>query len=136
MKSSKELLISKGVKPTFQRLKIYKYLHDNKKHPTVDEIYRVLVKDIPTMSKTTVYNTLNMLVKKGLISAVNITGTEVRFDGEMTGHHHFLCEKCGRVIDIAIECPVCNEKEIQGHKITELHGYFKGVCGSCRKKND
>jgi len=136
MISSKELLISKGVKPTLQRMKIYKYLHGKKTHPTADEIYKVLVKEMPTMSKTTVYNTLNMLAKKGLISVVTITGTEVRFDGEMYSHHHFLCEKCGKVIDIVLECPVCREKEIFGHKIKETHGYFKGICGACRSGND
>jgi len=48
------------IKPSYQRMKIFQYLLDNHVHPTVDTIYKALCPEIPTLSKTTVYNTLNL----------------------------------------------------------------------------
>jgi Fe2+ or Zn2+ uptake regulation protein len=132
MESLSKVLSSKGVRPTYQRLKVLKYLKENRNHPTVDMIFKSIVKEIPSMSRTTVYNTLKMLVSKGLIINVLITGKEARFDYEMGVHHNFYCEKCGKVIDLNITCAVCDKKEIDGHIIKELHGYFKGLCKNCK----
>ncbi len=135
MKRSKEILIGKGLKPTFQRLRILEYLQKHNNHPTVEMIYEYLVKEIPTISKTTIYNTLNALVEKGIVCAITITGTEIRYDFKTFPHHHFLCRRCGKVIDIDIECPYVKKGQIDGHKIEELHGYFKGICKECLKKD-
>jgi len=134
MKQSKEILQAKGLKPTFQRLRILEYLQEHNSHPTVEMIYEHLVQEIPTISRTTIYNTLNALVEKGIIRAITITGTETRYDYERFPHHHFLCRRCGKVTDIGIECPYMRKKQISGHRIEELHGYFKGVCKECLKK--
>ena len=134
MKKAKEILEAKGFKPTFQRLRILEYLQKHKNHPTVEMIYEDLVREIPTISKTTIYNTLNALVEKGIIRAITITGTESRYDLKIRPHQHFLCRRCGRVIDINIECPYVKKGQIGGHKIEELHGYFKGICKECLKK--
>lgn len=134
MKQPKEILQAKGFKPTFQRLRILEYLQQHKNHPTVEMIYEDLVKEIPTISKTTIYNTLNALVEKGIIRAITITGSETRYDYGRFWHHHFLCRRCGKVIDIDIQCPYLQEKQIKGHQIEELHGYFKGICKECLRK--
>lgn len=134
MKQPKEILQDQGLKPTFQRLRILEYLQEHNNHPTVEMIYEDLAEEIPTISKTTIYNTLNVLLEKGIIHAVTITGTESRYDYESFPHHHFLCIRCGKVIDIDIECPYMRKKQIGGHKIEELHGYFKGICKECLKK--
>lgn len=132
----KELLVSKGIHPTQQRMKILQYLQRPGRHPTADDIYRDLVKEMPAMSKTTVYNTVHTFLEKGIVTGIMITGTEVRFDAETGAHHHFLCESCGRILDLNVTCPNCAREEIAGHRIKELHGYFKGVCASCRKKEN
>jgi len=134
MKRSKEILIGKGLKPTFQRLRILEYLQKHNNHPTVEMIYGDLVREIPTISKTTIYNTLNALLEKGIVHAITITGTESRYDFKSFPHHHFLCRRCGKVIDIDTECPYVKKGQIGGHKIEELHGYFKGICKECLRK--
>jgi Fe2+ or Zn2+ uptake regulation protein len=136
MKQPKEILIDKGVKPTFQRLRILEYLQKHNNHPTVEMIYEDLVREIPTISKTTIYNTLNSFLEKGIIHAITITGTETRYDFKTIPHHHFLCKRCGKVIDVDIECPYVKKGKIGGHKIEELHGYFKGICKGCLRKRD
>jgi len=138
VKQLKIQLESKGIKPTYQRLCILEYLENNQNHPTAEMIYENISKRIPTMSKTTIYNTLNLFLEKGLIHAVTITGTEVRYDINTSSHHHFLCRKCGKIIDIDIECPFVKGEttQVDGNEIEEVHGYFKGICKECREKNN
>ncbi|MFQ6109360.1 MAG: Fur family transcriptional regulator [Candidatus Aminicenantales bacterium] len=134
LKSLKNRLNSHGIRPTYIRLKILDYLEKHRSHPTAEEIHDALVREIPTMSLTSVYNTLNVFYEKGLINQLFITGSEARYDREISPHHHFFCEKCGRIIDLDIECSFFKKGSVKGHQITELHGYFKGVCKDCFKK--
>ena len=136
LKQSKQTLQAKGLKPTYQRLRILGYLEEHENHPTVEMIYEDLVKEIPTISRTTIYNTLNALLETGIIHAITITGTETRYDSEDFPHHHLLCKSCGKIIDIDIKCPYVNQNEMDGHRIDERHGYFKGDCRECLKKKD
>jgi Fe2+ or Zn2+ uptake regulation protein len=99
----------------------------------VEMIYEALSRKIPTMSMTTVYNTLSAFLEKDLVAEVTITGTEVRYDFVTTPHHHFLCKKCGKIIDIDIKCPIGDKKKIYGHRIEEFHRYIKGICKDCLK---
>lgn len=132
----KNRLKSKKIKPTYIRLKILDYLETNKTHPTAEEIYKKLEKEIPTISRTSVYNTLNVFHEKGLITPLFITGLEARFENNISPHHHFFCEKCGQIIDLDIECDYFKKGKVKGHRITELHGYFKGICRECLKKKE
>jgi Fur family peroxide stress response transcriptional regulator len=138
MKHIKSELEQKGIKPTYQRLCILEYLHEHLVHPTVEMIYDELIDRVPTMSKTTVYNTLKLLSGKGVVNEITITGTEVRYDINCKSHHHFLCKKCGKIYDIDVSCPFVNmdHKEVSGHEIQEIHGYFKGICKECLTKQN
>ena len=132
MERLKEVLTDKGLKPTYQRLKILEYLEGHvNAHPTVEAIYEALVKRIPTMSMTTIYNTLNTFIEKNLVSAVTITGTELRYDCMIKPHHHFLCKKCGTIFDVEVKCPIIDRNHVSGHQIDEIHGYLKGICKGC-----
>lgn len=131
MNDLKELLKAKRVKPTHQRLVILNYLRNTKSHPSADTIYNKIIKDNPTMSRTTVYNTVNMLVKKDLVMPIYISANEVRFDGNTMPHHHFLCKKCANILDIDVQCTHFKAGEIYGNKIMEWHGYFVGICRDC-----
>lgn len=132
MEEIKDILESRGVKPTFQRITLLKYLHDHKTHPTVDRLYNFLVKIMPTISKTTIYNTLDLFVKNGLAKQILISPTEVRYDGDMSFHNHFFCEKCNNIIDVFVESQQKSSGEIHGHKINEVHGYYTGICHECQ----
>ena len=79
-----EYLSSKGIKPSYQRIKVFDYLLNNKTHPTVDNIHQELVGEIPTLSKTTVYNTLKLFQEKGIVLIINIEDNETRFDADIS----------------------------------------------------
>ena len=130
----KELLSNKKITPSFHRIKIYKYLFDNRIHPTVDKIFSDLNEDIPTLSKTTVYNTLKTFTEKNLVSALTIEENEIRYDANINFHAHFKCKECQEVFDIFIKNPLENSaKMIDGHKILENQLYMKGICKNCLK---
>jgi len=135
-----KLLREKNLKVTPQRLAILKYLEKNKTHPTADQIYKELKKKNPSLSKTTVYNSLDILRQNEIIKSLTICGSEHRYDFDHGTHHHFLCTKCGMIYDIDYKCPnIENIRQLiesSGHHIDEIHGYFKGICKICIKKEN
>lgn len=130
-----DFLKSHEIKPSYQRIKIFEFLMHSKAHPHVDDIYRALIDEIPTLSKTTVYNTLNLFIEKGIIHMITIDGTEVRYDADLTEHGHFRCERCGRVYDFKAEIIEIDTDLSEGFLIHQKDLYFRGVCPSCRKQN-
>ncbi len=130
-----KILKGNKIKVTPQRLEVLRYLDNTKAHPNVERIYSDLKKKNPSLSKTTVYNTLDSLKEHGLVQVLTISPSELRFDSVISPHHHFLCRACGAIIDIEIKCPYIEKISKGGHRIDEVHGYFKGVCEDCLKKN-
>jgi Fe2+ or Zn2+ uptake regulation protein len=129
-----KLLKENDLKVTPQRLAILEYLDYHRKHPTADNIYCSIKKNNPSLSKTTVYNALEILEKYGLILSINIGSSEHRYDFRNDSHHHFFCKECRNIIDIDIKCPNMETILSYGHKVDEIHGYFKGICKDCLKK--
>src|SRR4030067_429812 len=85
---------------TKQRGAILRVLRNTRSHPTADQIYDEVRKDIPNISKGTVYRNLQVLEEDGGIPVLNINGTQSRYEVKRESHYHFRCEKCGRVIDL------------------------------------
>lgn len=136
MKEYVKILKEKNLKVTPQRLIVLKYLGEHFTHPTTDQIYKDLKTNNPSLSKTTVYNSLEVLEKNGIIQSITISGSELRYDFKQGMHHHFLCKKCGRITDIDFVCPNLGKMLECGHTVEEVHGYFKGVCKKCMKKEN
>ena len=127
-------LKSHEIKPSFQRMRIFEYLITHRNHPTVEMIYKSLVKEIPTLSKTTVYNTLNLFIEKKIAIVIVIEENETRYDADMEIHGHFKCEECMSVYDIDIDAEKIQIKSLDNFQINEHHLYFKGICNRCLEK--
>lgn len=115
------------------RNRIYEYLSGTKEHPSADTIYRALRPSIPTLSIGTVYTNLKFFEDQGMaIRVANVNGVE-RYDANTENHVHFVCDKCGAVIDImasdiqAIK-GACNTGSI---KISSVQIVLHGVCDNC-----
>lgn len=107
--SAEELLQSKGVKPTPQRVVITQYLLNTDCHPTADQVLEAVSSMLPVkLSRATVYNTLNALVASGVIQEVFTEPGRARYDANVSDHHHFVDIKSGKIFDIP------------GHLIPEL----------------
>jgi Fe2+ or Zn2+ uptake regulation protein len=119
------------IKPSHQRLKIYQYLVANRNHPNADMIYQELSTEIPTLSKTTVYNTLNLFVERGLVSLITIAENEMRYDADTSLHGHFRCHHCGIIYDLSLRGASLEFDNVENFRIDESHLYFKGLCANC-----
>ena len=86
----KEILVKNGISPSYHRLKIYEYLLNNRSTHRGHDL-RGRHKNIPTLSKTTIYNTLKTFAEKGLVSSITIEDNEVRYDADISLHGHFKC---------------------------------------------
>ncbi|BAT71516.1 Fur family transcriptional regulator, peroxide stress response regulator [Thermosulfidibacter takaii ABI70S6] len=128
----RDMLKDKGIQPSFHRIHILKYLLENKSHPTVDEIFQKLSGEIPTLSKTTVYNTLNLFAEKGLVEVLTIDEREARFDVIVKPHAHFKCLKCGAIYDFWEVDVKIKDKEFEKFTTKSMHLYVKGYCPNCQ----
>jgi Fur family peroxide stress response transcriptional regulator len=127
----KKELKMKNIRLSYQRLKVLEYLTRNQCHPTVDKIFTDLQKDIPTLSKTTIYNTLRILVEAGLVIIITIEDNETRYDIIVENHGHFKCESCGTIYDFSIDTDSLTSEDLNNFKITDKNIYFKGICPRC-----
>ncbi len=124
-------LSSSGLRQTFQRRKILEFLISTDSHPTAGAIYKKIVKDIPTVSRTTVYNTVNKLAEEGIIKCIKTKDSQMRFDAKTEPHYHFVCSKCGKIYDIGVCCKNVLNYDVGGHKIEDVFICYSGVCKAC-----
>lgn len=127
-----EMLMEKGIRPSLTRVMIYEYLLSHRTHPTVDEIYKELSPKAPTLSKTTVYNTVKLLSKEGVIKMLTIEEQQARFDACIDHHGHFLCNGCGKVYDFDVDLP-CDTLPT-GFTAETKEIFYTGSCDNCVKQ--
>jgi|SRR5579872_3359320 len=103
------LLRSKGIQPTAQRLAVASYVLSTDEHPSAEEVFARVKPTLPILSRATVYNTLNVFVRMGLLrelilepagAAANLKGPRTVFDPNVERHHHFIDEETGRIHDV------------------------------------
>ncbi len=126
------LLVQNDIRPSYQRIKILEYLHNNHIHPTADDIFNALIPEIPTLSKSTVYNTLDLFINNNLVKLLSIEDTEARYDILTNNHGHFKCVSCGEIYNFSIDIEEITVDELDGFLINDKNVYFKGVCSKCQ----
>ncbi len=129
-----KILKNKEITPSYTRIKIYDYLSKDKIHPTVDEIYLDLIEFFPTLSKTTVYNTLKLFVEKEIIRAVNLSDNRMRYELIRSKHSHLKCDICENIYDVPADINIYLPDELRGTIINENHLLITGTCSYCLKK--
>lgn len=123
-----------GIKPSLQRIAILKYVMEHFTHPSVDEVYDALSPKMPTLSRTTVYNTLDLLQSKGVILSINIDDKMIHYDGDTSVHAHFLCESCKKIYDVSVKINIPVDTIEKGFSVRESQIYYKGICKNCLTK--
>ena len=121
---------------TAQRAAILEYLKNNRHHPNVEDIYEYVLKNLSTISRTTVYNTIDLLKKEGLIHEVAVRNHKGRrFDSNPLPHDHLICNICGNIVDIdgdADHSSLLTKKQRLGFDIKETSIAVYGVCPNCK----
>lgn len=133
MLQSHQYLRQFSIKPSVQRSAVMNFLMKNHIHPTIDEIYLALHPTMPTLSKTTVYNTLDLFVEKGAVQALVIDGRNARYDVNISAHGHFMCKSCGKIYDVFdLDASMFKLPETTDFKIDSVDVSYFGVCKSCQ----
>ena len=124
------------IKYSKQREVIKTNLANRYDHPTAETVYLDGGVEFPNISLGTVYRNLSLLTELGEIQKISTCMGPDRFDGNPAQHYHFLCRKCGCVMDIDLENQDYLDKaasevfpgSIEGHSVQ-----FYGVCPECMK---
>lgn len=131
----KNILIDHGVQPSSYRIRILECLSEPNKHPTADEIYQHLLEDFPTVSKMTVYNTIDVLLEASLIRKITMGHNEARYDGALSEHGHFKCQVCHKIFNFEIDLSLMKVEGLNHFKVDSKDVYFYGTCEECTQKS-
>lgn len=89
-----------GIQPSAQRLAVARYVLATDEHPSADKVFARVRGTVPMISRATVYNTLNLMVQKGLLQPLFLEEGRVVFDPNLEKHHHFIDERTGNILDL------------------------------------
>ena len=141
LKAFEKICRDSGLKLTHQRREIFQILADAEDHPSAEDVYERVRPEIPPISFDTVYRTLAVFERYGVITRVNHLADRTRYDSNMTLHHHMVCIRCKRIRDFC--WPALDEMEapeetkqwgaIEG-KYLELRGFCRDCLKSAKKK--
>jgi len=139
----------KGLSVTHQRLAVYEALVSRRSHPAAEEIYQAVKVKCPTISRGTVYRTLETLCDIGLVADVNRVRGTARFEATIQPHHHLICLGCRKIMDVhdtsldrlgegaarrAVAAPPA--EEFSGFTVTGYQVQLVGYCRQCRSPED
>jgi len=133
-----EKISHNGHRLTPQRREVYDVLLGERDHPTATEVFLRAKQRMPSISLATVYNCLETLVSCGLARQVNVEREATRYCANLQEHGHFLCETCGRVLDVPLATgnrltDLCALPE--GLTVTHSEITLRGSCANCHPKS-
>lgn len=126
----------RGWRVTPQRQAIFRLLHGDASHPTVETLYERARADMPTISLKTVYQTVHDLEAMGEVELIHLGTGSVRVDPNVEStHHHLICTACGRVRDVLVDVRDLRlpARERRGFAVADVEVNFRGVCEDCAR---
>ena len=120
-------LRERGIQPSAQRVAVACFVLHTDEHPSADLVLSKVRRTFPQISRATVYNTLNLMVTKGLLRELVLAPGHVVFDPKTEGHHHFIEEGTGRIHDVpwdAVE--VARVATVPGFDVSEYQVVMRG----------
>lgn len=106
-------------------------LERTKEHPTADQVLLAVQKTFPTVSRATVYNTLDALTKAGMVLRITVDPAVARYDADLSPHAHFRCRICSTVYDVVMDREFDLDEHIEGHHVEAVRTYAYGICANC-----
>lgn len=132
----KALAARHGLRMTPQRAVLLAALGRMSHHPTADELYRRVRKVLPSVSPATVYRNVQTLARARVITTLERAGDALRYDPNPDEHHHFICSRCGRVLDVYLSSVAYRfdapGSGLRGAQIESCELQLRGICSRCR----
>lgn len=130
-----EMMHSAGIRPSVQRIAVLSEIANRRSHPSAEDIFCSLSPKYPSLSRTTVYNSLHALVEGGLVRELDIECGCQHYDLlPQPVHSHFMCRRCGQIFDMPMPAGLA-EKVSEGFAVDCIDLYFKGICPKCVEKD-
>ena len=101
-------------------------------HPTADMIYTSAREVNPNISLGTVYRNLKLLTDEKMIITLETEDKRLHYDGDISRHSHFICNNCGKIIDLFKPASVPEELNEIGAEISSEKCIYYGNCPECR----
>jgi Fur family iron response transcriptional regulator len=121
------LLEKHGVQPSAQRAAVAQYVLETEDHPSADQVWEKVKPGFPLISRATVYNTLNLFVRQGLLRELVLAEGKVVFDPKLEPHHHFIDDKSGAIHDVPWEAvKVSRVDALDGFDVREYQVVMRG----------
>jgi Fe2+ or Zn2+ uptake regulation protein len=129
-------LRERGYKLTSQRLAIISLLSKDMTHPGAADILKKIRKSLPQVSMSTVYYTLDILKKEGLIQELEFYDQDNRYDINISNHINLICKKCGRIEDLSggISLSYMQIQQKTDFQPVAMRYEYYGYCKECRRK--
>ena len=131
-------LKERGYKLTSQRREIINLLSKETTHPGAMDILKSVRKKAPQISMSTVYYTLDILKKEGLIREIAFYDKDNRYDVNISNHLNLICTKCGKIEDFMEELPISSQaiEKKTGFQPFQLRFEYYGFCKECRRRQN
>ena len=132
------LFRERGLRVTPQRQALFRLLHGDDAHPTVEALYERARYEMPTISLKTVYQTVHDLEALGEVHVLDLGTGTLRVDPNVEDdHHHLVCTSCGRIRDLPVEfdrlrVPARYRRDFV---VDDVQVIFRGRCDTCHAQS-
>lgn len=133
-----EALRARGGRVTPQRLAIARVVRETGGHVTAEAVYGQVSRRMPGVSLPTVYATLELLEELGRVRRVPAASGAVLFDARTDAHDHFICRRCGAVVDLDCgtdHAAVLDAAAARGFRPDDAQVVVFGLCADCAARN-
>ncbi|WP_324716705.1 Fur family transcriptional regulator [Carboxydochorda subterranea] len=133
----RQWLQAHGLRPTGPRLAILGFLRARGEHLTPAEIFEGLRAAGRPISIATLYQNLQALSRGGLVKRIVGPDGALRYDVNLAPHHHLVCQRCGRLVDVELSGPIATKPvaphagDLAGWEVVSVHVQFYGLCPQC-----
>lgn len=116
-----------------QRELILNLVKSSCEHPTAEDVYEQAKRIEPSLSLGTVYRNLKNLADGGVVTTLETMDKRVHYDGNLQSHRHFICKKCGKIVDLFVSAEIPKELSDMGLTVEDEKCIYYGICGDCMK---
>ena len=124
-----------GLTTTHQRAVIYRVLVESRDHPSPELVYERVSREIPEISRATVYKNIHTFIDAGMLREVSELHQTNRLDANLERHHHLICTRCRKVVDYQddqLDSVRAIKPEPHGFQVTEYRVEARGLCPECK----
>jgi Fe2+ or Zn2+ uptake regulation protein len=127
MHKAMDTLREYGIQATPQRVAVAEFVLQTDTHPTADEVWATVRRRCPTLSRATVYNTLNLFAEKGLLKLQPLKDGVIVFDPHVEPHHHLIDDETGKVFDVPWNAvKIAGAATVEGFEVREYQVVMRG----------